>query len=407
MASTSSLVIISIPPIVLLVAIVVILFLYYEPAREWLARTRHSGYALISEHSARIRILSRGTVPPYRALTDPFQEAADADEEPGQGGGGPEDGMDQDNEDPDVATGSTTSARLRMHHEMVQQMRMRAGFAPEPFPGDVPEGEDDEDDDNDDDDDNDEDQGNEDDGGVGSSNGAATVAAPLRIKKVGKKKAKSLQRKEQMRAYREFLEAQREERRQHEELLNVQQSIQQEERLRQRKAQQGRDQKLREQQKLKDAKVNKANQAKKEKEKEKEVQTRRGLRMFIHNVKSFNMADIVKRFSRSEALLINDLEAIAAEDAQASTSSPRIILRLPTALSASPALFGGSSPKQLDSFPDGSKLVLLDQGSGMYLVLDKSILYTFAHAVQENGKISKRDLSSKSGAILHPLPVSS
>lgn len=88
--------------------------------------------------------------------------------------------------------GSTTSARLRMHHEMVQQMRARAGFAPEPFPGDVVPGE----------------EGAaageegedvEDDGGVGSSQGATAH----RIKKVGKKKAEKLQRKEQMRAYHE------------------------------------------------------------------------------------------------------------------------------------------------------------------------------------------------------------
>jgi hypothetical protein len=90
--------------------------------------------------------------------------------------------------------GSTTSARLRMHHEMVQQMRARAGFAPEPFPGDVVPGQEDgaagagEDG-----------EDGEDDGGVGSSQGATAH----RIKKVGKKKAEKLQRKEQMRAYHE------------------------------------------------------------------------------------------------------------------------------------------------------------------------------------------------------------
>lgn len=92
--------------------------------------------------------------------------------------------------------GSTTSARLRMHHEMVQQMRARAGFAPEPFPGDVVPGEEDgaagagEDG-----------EVGEDDGGVGSSQGATAH----RIKRVGKKKAEKLQRKEQMRAYHEVI----------------------------------------------------------------------------------------------------------------------------------------------------------------------------------------------------------
>ncbi|KAF9975366.1 hypothetical protein BGZ73_001009 [Actinomortierella ambigua] len=399
MSSTSSLIIIFIPPIVLLVAIVVILFTFYAPAQEWLDRTRYTASSLLREHGARIRILSRGAEPLYHAPTDPFQELADHEDEEGVQGPGHHD-VDQDNEDPDIATGSTTSARLRMHHEMVQQMRMRAGFAPEPFPGDVEEGENEEGDEDDEED-------NGDDGGVGSSTGA--VAAPLRVKKVGKKKAKSLQRKEQMRAYHEFLGSQREERRQQEELFNLQQSIQQEERQRQRKAQQEREQKLREQQKIKEAKANQAIQAKREKEKEKESQTRRDLRTFIHNVKSFSMADLVKRFSRSEALLLKDLEAIATEDAQADESSPRIILRLPTTIPGSPALSSGGSglSKRLDSFPDGSKVVLLDEGSGMYLVLNKSVLQAFAHVVQENGRISKHDLSSKSGSILHPLEASS
>lgn len=91
--------------------------------------------------------------------------------------------------------GATTSARLRMHHEMVQQMRVRAGYAAEPFPGDLEE--------NAGDGDDDEGGEEEDDGGVGSSTGATAAGSASRIKKIGKKKAEKLQRKEQMRAYRE------------------------------------------------------------------------------------------------------------------------------------------------------------------------------------------------------------
>jgi len=93
---------------------------------------------------------------------------------------------------PDTPATTTTSARLRMHHEMVQQMRARAGFAPEPFPGDEPaggEGNDDEDEDD------------EEGGGAGSSQAHAATANHIR--RIGKKKAEKLQRKEQMRAYRE------------------------------------------------------------------------------------------------------------------------------------------------------------------------------------------------------------
>lgn len=88
--------------------------------------------------------------------------------------------------------GTTTSARLRMHHEMVQQMRVRAGFAPEPFPGDILEGAEANDQQN-------EDGDEENDGGAGPSTGVVST----RIRKIGKKKAEKLQRKEQMRAYHE------------------------------------------------------------------------------------------------------------------------------------------------------------------------------------------------------------
>ncbi|KAI7829812.1 hypothetical protein BC939DRAFT_440691 [Gamsiella multidivaricata] len=111
-------------------------------------------------------------------------------------------GGDDDDQDEIEPQGSTTSARLRMHHEMVQQMRARAGFAPEPFPGDEDEnvggGDGDEEG---------EEGETEDDGGVGSSTGAMAGASAGRIKKIGKKKAEKLQRKEQMRAYREVTTA--------------------------------------------------------------------------------------------------------------------------------------------------------------------------------------------------------
>lgn len=122
------------------------------------------------------------------AEEDNNDDDVDEDEEEDEDGEEGEEGQEEEVQ----PQGSTTSARLRMHHEMVQQMRARAGFAPEPFPGDVvpgeegaaagEEGED-----------------AEDYGGVGSSQGATAH----RIKKVGKKKAEKLQRKEQMRAYHE------------------------------------------------------------------------------------------------------------------------------------------------------------------------------------------------------------
>ncbi|KAG0231625.1 hypothetical protein BGW41_002154 [Actinomortierella wolfii] len=392
MTSTSSLIIIAIPPFLFLTASVIILFLFYEPAREWLHQ--------VSEYRARIPILNRGVTARETSSQDfayeedgIFDEGGMDFEDDEEEGDDDDDNDDEQAEDAGITAGSTTSARLRMHHEMVQQMRMRAGFAPEPFPGDEQEGEDGADMDNDE-------EGNGDNGGVGSSTGATAVAP--RIKKIGKKKAKSLQRKEQMRAYHEFMGMQREERRQQEELFNMQQSIQQEERQRQRREQQERIQKLKEQKRAKEAKAHQANLIKERKEKEKEAQSRRDLRTFIHNVKSFRMAELVKRFKRSEALLLSDLKAIAAEDAQASESSPRIILQLPTSNTTQTTSPYGDISRRL-AFPEGSKLVVLDKGNDMFLVLDKATLQAFADTIQESGRISKLDLSLKSGAILHPL----
>ncbi|KAF9583196.1 hypothetical protein BGW38_010044, partial [Lunasporangiospora selenospora] len=146
------------------------------------------------------------------------------------------DGDESDGQEEPVDPQGSSTARLRMHHEMVQRMRARAGFAPEPFPGDVQAGAAEEGGDNEDEEEDDED--------------GAPVAGPsnpARIKKIGKKRAEKLQRKEQMRSYHEFLQMQREERRQQEELFKVHDAIQREERQRKRNAQLEKDKRRKEQ----------------------------------------------------------------------------------------------------------------------------------------------------------------
>ncbi|KAF9956147.1 hypothetical protein BGZ72_002972 [Mortierella alpina] len=178
--------------------------------------------------------------------------------------------------------GSTTSARLRMHHEMVQQMRARAGFAPEPFPGDVEDGQGrGEGNDNDDDDDEEEGDEGDDDGGVGSSTGIRGTPTAARIKRIGKKKAERLQRREQMRAYHEFMEMQRAERRQQEEMFKAQDAIQQEERQRKRAEQLEKDRKRKEQLKQKEAKDTEARLKRIEAERLQEEKAKRELRAYI------------------------------------------------------------------------------------------------------------------------------
>ncbi|KAF9149737.1 hypothetical protein BG015_008452, partial [Linnemannia schmuckeri] len=286
--------------------------------------------------------------------------------------------------------GSTTSARLRLHHEMVQQMRARAGFAPEPFPGDVVPGEggaggggeDGEE--------------GEDDGGVGSSQGVTAH----RIKKVGKKKAEKLQRKEQMRAYHEFMEMQRTERRQQEEMFRIHEAAQQEERQRKRTAQIEKDRKRKEQLKEKEAKENDSRRKRVQAEKIKEDTARRELRSYIQRVKSFKLGALATRLDRTEAQLLKDLAAIA----QDSNGDPDILITLANSPSATP-----SSPSASTATPSSSSsaltarqhlLILFDSASDQYVILDKAKLEAFAVVVQSKGRVDKKDLSAASKTIL-------
>ncbi|KAF8942969.1 hypothetical protein BGZ47_005936 [Haplosporangium gracile] len=288
--------------------------------------------------------------------------------------------------------GSTTSARLRMHHEMVQQMRARAGFAPEPFPGDVVPGE----------------QGGaaggggedgeegEDDGGVGPSQGPTAH----RIKKVGKKKAEKLQRKEQMRAYHEFMEMQRTERRQQEEMFRIHEAAQQEERQRKRTAQIEKDRKRKEQLKEKEAKENDSRRKRVQAEKVKEDIARRELRSYIQRVKSFKLGALATRLDRTEAQLLKDLAAIA----QDSNGDPDILITLansPSATSSSPSA-STATPSSLSSALTARQhfLILFDSASDQYIILDKAKLEAFAAVVQSKGRVDKKDLSAASETIL-------
>ncbi|KAF9326233.1 hypothetical protein BGZ91_002034 [Linnemannia elongata] len=289
--------------------------------------------------------------------------------------------------------GSTTSARLRMHHEMVQQMRARAGFAPEPFPGDVvpgeegaAAGEDGED--------------VEDDGGVGSSQGATAH----RIKKVGKKKAEKLQRKEQMRAYHEFMEMQRTERRQQEEMFRIHEAAAQEERQRKRTAQIEKDRKRKEQLKEKEAKENDSRRKRVQAEKVKEETARRELRSYIQRVKSFKLGALAKRLDRTEAQLLKDLSAIAQE----SSNDSDILITLANSPSVTP-----SSPSVSTATPSSSSsaskarqhlLILYDSASDQYVILDKAKLEAFAAVVQSKGRMDKKELSAASETILQCAP---
>ncbi|KAI8346526.1 hypothetical protein B0O80DRAFT_240025 [Mortierella sp. GBAus27b] len=292
--------------------------------------------------------------------------------------------------------GATTSARLRMHHEMVQQMRVRAGFAPEPFPGDQIE--------NAEDGEDDEGGEEEDDGGVGSSNGAAAAGSASRIKKIGKKKAEKLQRKEQMRAYREFMEMQREERRQQEEMFKAQEAIQQEERRRKRSEQIEQDKKRKEQRKEKEAKENATRMKRIQTEKLKQDKARKDLREYIQRVKTFRLPTLAKRLGRTEAQLLKDLAAVAqdediASSGQSAAEVPRIVLAsgFTTSSPSSPVV-----PSLALRSPRPQLLILHDPASDQYVVLDESKLAAFAQAVQTSGRISKKELSTCSEAVFRP-----
>ncbi|KAG0253291.1 hypothetical protein BGZ95_006363 [Linnemannia exigua] len=331
---------------------------------------------------------------------DEDDDEDDEDDEGGQGGG------DEEEEQGEVQPqGSTTSARLRMHHEMVQQMRARAGFAPEPFPGDVvPGGE-----------------GAagagdgeqvEDDGGVGSSQGATATGTP-KFKRVGKKKAEKLERKNQMRAYHEFMEMQRNERRQQEEMFRIHDAAQQEERQRKRTAQLEKERKRKEQLKEKEAKEIDSKRKQLQAEKLKEENTRRELRAYIQRVKSFNLAALAKRLDRTEAQLLKDLSAIAQDshdqDVLISFANNRH-----STTSSSPSISTGLSATSSSSSSSSSHaliarqhlLVLFDSVSDQYVILDKTKLEAFAAVVQAKGRVDKKELSAASQEILCSSPLS-
>ncbi|KAF9209089.1 hypothetical protein BGZ49_006355 [Haplosporangium sp. Z 27] len=300
--------------------------------------------------------------------------------------------------------GSTTSARLRMHHEMTQQMRVRAGFAPEPFPGDETNA-------NGIEEDGDEDGENDgdDDGGVGSSSG--TTAAANRIKKIGKKRAEKLQRKEQMRAYREFMDMQREERRQQEELFMRQEAIQQEERRRKRSEQIEKDRKRKEQLKEKEAKENDSKMKRLQSERLKDENARRELRAYIQRVKSFRISVLAKQLGRTEAQLLNDLAAIAQdEDLRSSSETAGTTITAPR-ISLMSSQMGPSSPNNCASTLISNNrsarsqlLILYDSASDLYVILDEAKLSSFAEIIKSKGKIDKKELSVASESVLHPLP---
>ncbi|KAK3811677.1 MAG: hypothetical protein JOS17DRAFT_779754 [Linnemannia elongata] len=201
-----------------------------------------------------------------------------------------------------------------------EQMRARAGFAPEPFPGDVVPGE----------------EGAaageegedvEDDGGVGSSQGATAH----RIKKVGKKKAEKLQRKEQMRAYHEFMEMQRTERRQQEEMFRIHEAAAQEERQRKRTAQIEKDRQRKEQLKEKEAKENDSRRKRIQAERVNEETARRELRSYIQNErrKAFPAADTNCLFyflysmnTESEIVQVGSIGQTARQDGSPAVERP-------------------------------------------------------------------------------------
>ncbi|KAG0015258.1 Thymidylate synthase [Entomortierella chlamydospora] len=297
--------------------------------------------------------------------------------------------------------GSTTSARLRMHHEMVQQMRVRAGFAPEPFPGDADGVEGDEGEDG-------EEEG-EDDGGVGPSSGATLTAG--RIKKIGKKRAEKLQRKEQMRAYREFMAAQQEERRQQEELFQMQEAAQQEERRRKRSEQIEKDRKRKEQLKEKEAKENDSKMKRIHSERLRDEKARRELRAYIQRVKSFRLSALAKKLGRTEAQLLGDLTAVAQDDDLRSASNqalgagvtvPRISLASSLARPSPPSSLAGHSSSSHTESVRPQFLVLYDSASDLYVILDEAKLSAFTDVVKSKGRVDKKELSLASESILQP-----
>ncbi|CAO3572126.1 unnamed protein product [Mortierella alpina] len=306
---------------------------------------------------------------------------------------------------------TATSARLRMHHEMVQQMRARAGFAPEPFPGDVQDGQGVGEGDEDEDEEGEDDGGVGGVGGVGSSTGVRGTPTAARIKRIGKKKAERLQRREQMRAYHEFMEMQRAERRQQEEMFKMQDAAQQEERQRKRAEQLEKDRRRKELHKQKEAKETESRLKRIQTERLKEEKARRELRAYIQRARSFHVPDLAQRLGRTEAQLLKDLAAIAAETdlltghaaAMDFSSVPRISLVSNMTAPTSPSLASSSSSSSESSRPH--LLVLRDPTTDRYVILEQAQLESFAQVVKEQGRISKKELSTASETIF--LQVSS
>ncbi|KAG0363991.1 hypothetical protein BG005_000023 [Podila minutissima] len=284
--------------------------------------------------------------------------------------------------------GTTTSARLRMHHEMVQQMRVRAGFAPEPFPGDILEGAEANDQQN-------EDGDEENDGGAGPSTGVVST----RIRKIGKKKAEKLQRKEQMRAYHEFMTMQREERRQQEEMFRMQESHQLEERQRQRAAQMEKDRKRKEQLKQREVKENDNRVKKMQTERAKDEKARKELRAYIQKVKSFSVPALAKRLGRTESQLTKDLAAITSESDESALdeASPRIFMASSLASLSPIPSSPPTSPIASSSRPH--LLLLRMKASDLYVILDQSALSSLSSVVKSKGRVDKKELCESSKAI--------
>ncbi|KAF9104958.1 hypothetical protein BGX29_000932 [Mortierella sp. GBA35] len=397
--------IVYIPPTLLLLAIIGILFYhYYDHIQDLYLETiyrlrnyRAQNNDEFTQEDNYEGLLYDNEIP-EELLQQFAAEDAEDDEE-----GDDVDGDGDDDEGGEIEPqGSTTSARLRMHHEMVQQMRARAGFASEPFPGDVVPGEGGEGGDGAEDG-----EEGEDDGGVGSSQGATATGVP-RIKRVGKKKAEKLQRKEQMRAYHEFMEMQRTERRQQEEMFRIHEAAAQEERQRKRTAQIEKDRKRKEQLKEKEAKENDSKRKRIQAEKVKEENARHELRAYIQRVKSFRLATLAKRLDRTEAQLLKDLSAIAQDNSDSDilitlgNNNPAAVAAAPSSPSVSATAATTSSATA--STPRQHLLVLFDSASDQYVILDKAKLEAFAAVVKSKGRIDKKELNAASTSIFQSAP---
>ncbi|KAF9938340.1 hypothetical protein BGZ65_000027 [Modicella reniformis] len=210
-----------------------------------------------------------------------------------------------------------------------------------------------------------------------------------------------------MRAYREFMEMQREERRQQEELFREQEAVQQEERRLKRSAQIEQDKRRREQLKEKEAKENDTRMRRIKAEKLKDENARRELRAYIQRVKSFRLSTLAGRLRRTEAQLLKDLAAVAQDedimsnghsDAEGSVVVPQIVLA--TNVTIMPRTPGPPTTPCLSSRSSRPQLLILrDPASDQHIVLDESKLAAFAEVVQTSGRVDKKELSAASERI--------